>query len=525
MALKTADEYVERLKGMKPNVYVGGRRIRRDDPVLSKSINTVRITFDAAQDPRFIDQLVTTSPLINEKISRFTNLYFSQDDLVKKQGLIRNLCHLAGGCIQRCMATDTINAMAVVSKEIDDAKGTDYHPRFLEFAKYYQKNDLVGSAAMTDVKGDRSKRPHEQADPDLYVRVKEKRKDGIIVRGAKAHITMAPYVDEHLVITTRALTKQESDWAVAFAIPADADGIKNITRIADTRERVQLKTPYNELGVSESLVVFDDVFVPWERVFMCGEWEFAGRLALMFANFHRHSYCGCKPAVSDIIMGAAALVADYNGIGNASHIKDEITEIMVIAELAYAAGIAATAQATCTSSGIWAPNPLYSNCGRYITGVNVYHEFDILTAITGGLAATLPYEQDWLNPETRDYLNKYIMRNPNISSEQQHRLFRFLSDYTTSGSACWNLHAGVHGGGSPVMEKIGIRSIYDLEARKKFVKYLAGIEEKKVPEPPKKDVVSTMVNPDSAKAITPLDPNGERPEPAVTVTSTGGKKA
>lgn len=479
MALKTADEYFDRLKGMKPNVYVAGRQVRRDDPVLKKSINTVRLTFDFAHDPRFSDLLVTTSPLINEKISRFTNLHFSQDDLVKKQELTRKLCHQVGGCIQRCMATDTINAMAVVSKEIDDAKGTDYHKRFLEFAKYYQKNDLVGSAAQSDVKGDRSKRPHEQEDEDLYVHIKEKRKDGIIVRGAKAHITMGPYVDEHLVITTRAMTIEESQWAVAFAIPADTDGIKNITRVADTRERVELKTPYNELGVCESLVVFDDVFVPWERVFMCGESEFAGRLALTFANFHRHSYCGCKPAVSDIIMGAAALVAEYNGVGNVSHIKDEIAEIMVIAELAYAAGVAATAKATQTSSGIWAPNPLYSNCGRYITGVNVFHEFDILTAITGGLAATLPYEQDWLSPETRDDLNKYIMRNPKITAEQQHRLFRFLSDYTTSACACWNQHAGVHGGGSPVMEKIGIRSNYDLESRKNVVKYLAGIEDKK----------------------------------------------
>ena len=477
MGLSSADEYAERLKRMKPNIYVNGRQIGRDDPLLAKSINTLRVTFDAAQDPRFKDLVVTTSPLINEPINRFTNLHYRQEDLTKKLEKVRTLCHQVGGCIQRCMATDTLNALAVVSKDIDDAKGTDYHQRFLEFAKYYQKNDLVGSGCMTDVKGDRSKRPHEQADPDLYVRVVEKRKDGIIVRGAKAHITMGPYVDEQLVIPTRALTKEEADWAVAFAIPSDADGLKIIARIADSRSRAELKAPYNQYGVSESLIVFDDVFVPWERVFMCGEWEFGGPLALAFANFHRHSYCGCKPAVSDIIMGAAAMAADYNGVGNAPHIRDELVDITVIAELAYAAGIASSTQATRTSSGIYAPNALYSNCGRYITGVNVYHEFEILTAIMGGWPSTMPYEQDWFSPETRRYLEKYAMRNPKVSADNQHRLFRFLSDYTTSAGAAWNLHAGVHGGGSPVMEKIGIRSNYDLESKRALVKYLAGIED------------------------------------------------
>lgn len=477
MTIKTAEEYKERLKIMKPNVYAGGQLIKRDDPILTPCINTVAYTFEAAADPQFQDLVVTTSHVTGEKISRFTNVNTSVDDLLKKQEMTRALCQRAGGCIQRCMATDTMNAIGVVSKEIDDAKGTDYHRRFLEFLKYYQKNDLVGSTAQSDVKGDRSKRPHQQTDPDLYLRVVEKRKDGIVVRGAKNHITMGPYVDEHLVIPTRTLTKEESDWAVAFAIPADTDGIKNITRITNPRSRIELKAPYNQYGAAESVVVFDNVFVPWERVFMCGEWEFGGRLALTFADFHRHSYCGCKPAITDIIMGATALVAEYNGVGNASHIRDELTELMIIAELAYGAGIAASVKAHPTSSGIYEPSFLYSNCGRYITGINVYHEYDVLTSVAGGLPSTLPFEQEWLNPETKTYLEKYIMRNPEISAEKQHRLFRFISDFSCSATGGWAQYAGVHGGGSPIMEKIGIRSQYDLESKKNIAKYLAGIKE------------------------------------------------
>jgi len=477
MALRTSEEYIERLKRMKPNVYAHGRQIRRDDPMLEKPISTLRFTFDVAEKSEYRDLMVTTSHLTGEKINRFTGLNMSIEDLFKKQEMTRLLCHKVGGCIQRCMATDTLNAIGVVSKEIDEEKGTHYHDNFLNFLENYQGNDLVGSTAQTDVKGDRKRRPHQQVDPDLYLHVVKKDKKGIVVRGAKNHITMGPYVDEHLVIPTRAMTREEGDWAVSFAIPADADGIKIISRIVSPRPRIKLEAPYNRYGVSDSFVVFDDVFVPWERVFMCGEWEFAGRLALIFAGFHSHSYCGCKPALTDIVMGATALVAEYNGVGNAPHIVDDLTELMIIAELVYASGIAAAAQARQTSSGIYEPNFLYSNTGRYLAGINVYHEYDILSAVAGGLPSTLPSEEDWLNPETRPYLEKYVSRNPEVSPEKLHRLFRFISDFSCSASCGWAQYAGVHGGGSPVMEKIGIRTQYDLEAKKRVAKYLAGIED------------------------------------------------
>jgi 4-hydroxyphenylacetate 3-monooxygenase/4-hydroxybutyryl-CoA dehydratase/vinylacetyl-CoA-Delta-isomerase len=283
---------------------------------------------------------------------------------------------------------------------------------------------------------------------------------------------MWPYVDEHLVLPTRNMTKDESEWAVSFAVPADTEGIRIISRIVTPRGRIDLKAPYNNYGVSDSVVIFDNVFVPWERVFMCGEWEFAGRLALTFAGFHRHSYCGCKPAVTDIILGATALVAEYNGVGNSPHIVDELTELMIIAELVYASGIAAAAKATKTSSGIYTPKFVYSNTGRYMAGTHIYHEYDILTSIAGGLPSTLPPEEDWLNPETGPDLEKYISRKPGIPVEKLHRLYRFISDYSCSAMCGWAQYAGVHGGGSPVMEKIGIRSEYDLESKKDIVKYL-----------------------------------------------------
>jgi aromatic ring hydroxylase len=477
MAIISPEDYLERLSSYPKNVYVNGRLTGRDDPVLRPGIKVVQETYRAAQDPEYRDLVVTRSHLTGEEISRYTHVHQSVDDLLRKQEMTRRLCQRVGGCIQRCMATDTLNAMGVVTKEVDDAKGTDYHERFLNFLRHYQKNDLVGNAAQTDVKGDRSKRASQQADPDLYLRVVKKSRDGIVVRGAKVHITMGPYTDEILAVPTRVMTEEEADYAVSFAIPTYTKGIKLICRVNNVRPRIQLSAPFNELGMSDAFMVFDDVFVPWDRVFMCGEWEFAGRLALLFANFHRHSYCGCKPAVTDVIMGATALVAEYNGVPDAKHIEDDLTELMIIAELVYASGVAAAVNAKRTSSGIYEPEALYSNTGRYLAGKNIYHEYELLAATAGGLPATLPFEEEWINPETKAYLEKYIMRNPKISAENQHRLFRFISDFSCSAwGAVWQ-YAGVHGGGSPIMEKIGIRKNYDLESKKRIVRYLAGIRE------------------------------------------------
>jgi 4-hydroxyphenylacetate 3-monooxygenase/4-hydroxybutyryl-CoA dehydratase/vinylacetyl-CoA-Delta-isomerase len=475
--MRTFKEYKKSLLKMRPNIYIGGELIGRDDRRVDAGMKVIAMTYDAAQDPRFKDLITVKSPLTGKEINRYTHVPQNSEDLLAKQKLTRELCGLCGGCIQRCMANDTISAISIVTKEMDDELGTEYLERFLNYLKYYQDNDLCGNAGQTDIKGDRSKRPYEQQDPDLYLRVVEKKKGGIVVRGAKAHNTMAPYADEIIVVPTRAMTKDDSDWAVSFAIPADTEGISLIAKASQPDPRTHIKAPYNEKGIMDSLTVFDNVFVPWERVFMCGEWKYAGRLALLFANYHRFSYCGCKPATTDIVMGATALVAEYNGVANASHIKDDLAELMVIAELVYAAGVAAAVYGTKTSSGTFAPNFTYSNAGRYHAGINIYHEYDVLAATAGGWPATMPSEEDFYNKAIKGYLEKYSMRKPGISAESQHRLFRFISDFSCSAwSAEWQ-YGGVHGGGSPIMELIGIRSQYDLKSKMELVKDLAGIKE------------------------------------------------
>ena len=473
--MRTSQEYRERLFSMKRNVYMDGELVGRDDPRIAPAINVISLTYDLARDPDYEGVMTATSHLSGQRINRFCHIHQSVEDLLDKQKMTRLYCQKTGGCIQRCMGIDAMNALSVITYDTDKAMGTEYHQRFLRYLAYFQENDICANCAQTDVKGDRRKRPHEQVDPDLYLRVVEKREDGIIVRGAKAHNTVAPYCDEIIVTPTRFLTEEEGDWAVSFAIPADTDGVYLSCRPAMARPRKKLHAPITTYGDVESFTIFDDVFVPWERVFLCGEREFGGRLALMFALFHRHSYTGCKPATSDVMMGMAALVAEYNGIEEVQHARHKLVDLIAVAELVYAAGVAAAVTAQQSPAGTYIPDPVYCNVGRRHAGLNIYHEYEIVADLAGGLPATLPMEGDFYHEKLGPLLDKYMMRNPRISAADQHRCFRALSDAICSGLAGLLQIAGLHGGGSPVMENIATLGFYDLETRKNIAKHLAGI--------------------------------------------------
>ena len=471
----TGDQYRERIAKLKPNVYMGGKLVDRFDPRLVGGINVMASTYDMAFDPEFKEVGVVTSHLTGEKINRFTHIHQSVEDLLNKQKMTRLYCQEVGGCIQRCMGIDALNALSVVTYEADKKYGTKYYDNFINYLRRVQKEDLSLNCAQTDVKGNRPWRPHEQKDPDLYLRVVEKRSDGIIVNGAKAHNSCSTYVDEIVVVPTRNLTEEESDWAVAFAVPSDWEGVTLINAAYSPNRRKKLEAPFNKIGMGHSITVFDHVFVPWERVFLCGETDLAGKLALLFALFHRHSYTGCKAAVSEILTGATALAAEYNGIERAQHVRHTLANMISVVELIYAAGIAAAVNAIKAESGTYIPDTNYCNVGRMLAGENIYHEFMNLAAIAGGLPATLPPEEDFYNEKTRPYLEKYIMRNPDIPAEYQHRAFRFFQDMMSSAWGGHKLIDYLHGGGSPVIEKVAIYRDYNITRAKNIAKKLAGI--------------------------------------------------
>jgi len=217
--MRTFEQYFEGLKKLRPNVYMGGKLVARDDPAFLPGIKVIGETFNLAGDPQYEELTTAISHLTGNKINRYTHIHQNQEDLLKKQKMTRMYCRRVGRCVQRCMGIDAMNGLSVVTKRMDDELGTQYHQRFLKYLEYFQENDLVGNCAQTDVKGDRSLRPFQQEDLDMYLRVVEKREDGIIVRGAKAHNTIAPYADEIIAIPTRAMTPNDSDYAVAFALP------------------------------------------------------------------------------------------------------------------------------------------------------------------------------------------------------------------------------------------------------------------------------------------------------------------
>jgi aromatic ring hydroxylase len=333
------------------------------------------------------------------------------------------------------------------------------------------------------------KRPIEQTDPDMYLHVVEKKSDGIVVRGCKVHISEASIADEIIVIPTRALGPDEKDYAVAFAVPADHEGVKQVLSIHNFRKRTTFKKGFAG-GYTDSYIIFDNVFVPWDRVFLCGENDHGGLCALLFALFHRHSYSGCKPAIGDVLTGMASLAARHNGIRKTSHVRKMIAEFIKITELGYAAGFTASAKGKPEvyipgmgpvpyGPGSCIPNSIYANVGRCLTGEAVFEEQEMLCSIAGGLPATFPNEADINNPELKPLLEKYLNRNPNASIEEQIKFWMLYIDYSCSGFTGPMNYGNYHGGGSPIMEEIAITSQYDIKTREHLVNYLAGVEKLK----------------------------------------------
>jgi len=475
--LRTKEQYREKLFKMKPNLYIGGKKVGRDDPRIQPGINVLDLTFDVAQDPQWKGLATAQSSITGQEINRWNHLPQNPYDLMQKQKLIRLTARRVGGCIQRCMGHDAINALAICTKEIDEAKGTEYHKRFMAYLKKYQENDLDGTCAQTDAKGDRLKGPSEQENANQYVHIVEERKDGIVVSGMKMSITQAAYADVLFVLPTRALSENDRDYAVSFAVPADDENVKLITRPVWLREKDDPNaSPFCKYGVSDSVIIFDNVFIPKERVFMCGEWEFGRRLALLFADSHRHSYSGCKPGVSDVLCGATLLAAEANNVARVAHVREKISQYAGLSEMAYAAGVAAAIYGNKTSSGVFFPDEIYANVGRRMTGESIYHEYNILTEIAGGISVTLPFKEDFEADGTKKDLEKFIVRNSKISPEIALKIWHLVENIGASPMTAWYMIAGVHGGGSPVMETIALNIGFDYDERKRLARYLAGID-------------------------------------------------
>lgn len=483
MALMTGKEYIESLRKLNLRVYMFGKEVVNpvDDSILRPSVNALRMTYDLAQAPQHQDLMTTISPITGERVNRFTHIHTSTQDLINKVKMQRMLGQMTGSCFQRCVGMDAFNAVYSTTYEIDQKHGTHYHENFRRFLTMCQEKDLAVDGAMTDPKGDRSLPPHKQPDPDMYLRVVERRPDGIVVRGAKAHQTGMCNCHEVLVMPTVAMTPEDREYAVSFSVPTDAEGIYIIIgrQSCDTRklENSSLDVGNVEFGGVEALVVFDDVFVPNDRIFMNGETEFATMLVERFSGYHRQSYGGCKVGVGDVLIGAAAMVADYNGVPKASHIKDKLIEMIHLNETMYSCGIACSAEGTQTPSGSYIIDLLLANvCKQNVTRFP-YEIARLAEDIAGGFVVTAPSEADLSGEFTGPWVNKYLMGNAAVSTENRLRILRLIETICMGAASVGYLTESLHGAGSPQAQRVMIARQGNLEHKKELAKSIAHIVE------------------------------------------------
>ncbi len=483
MGLKTKEQYIESLRKLNLKVYMFGELVENvvDHPIIRPSLNSVAMTYELAQHPEYEDLMTATSDLTGKKINRFTHLHQNTGDLVKKVKMQRLLGQKTASCFQRCVGMDAFNSVFSTTFELDKAHGTSYHANFVKFLTYVQENDLTVDGAMTDPKGDRGLSPSQQSDPDMYLRVVERRADGIVVRGAKAHQTGMTNSHEIIVMPTIAMTENDKDWAVAFAIPTDAEGVFHIfgRQSCDTRklEEGMMDRGNSEFGGQETLTVFEDVFVPNERIFLNGETEFAGMLVERFAGYHRQSYGGCKVGVGDVLIGAAAVAADFNGAAKASHIKDKLIEMTHLNETLYACGIACSAEGHVTKAGNYEIDNLLANvCKQNVTRFP-YEICRLAEDIAGGIMVTMPSEQDFRNPKTGPYIDKYLKGIASVSTENRMKVLRLIENMTLGTAAVGYRTESMHGAGSPQAQRIMIARQGNLAHKKELAKAIAKVKE------------------------------------------------
>ena len=485
--LMTGDEYIESLRKRKPlKLYLNGEKIKNpvDHPIIKPSINSVALTYDLAHDPEHKDLVRTKSVLTGRTINRFNHLHQSIEDLINKVKMLRVLGQKTGTCFQRCVGMDGFNAVFLTTYEIDQKYGTTYHQRFKDYLVKVEDNDWIVDGCMTDVKGDRSKRPADQIDPDMYLRVVERKPDGIIIRGAKAHQTGAINSHEILLMPTIAMREEDKDYAVCCSLPADTEGVIYIygrqscdLRKMDESETGSIDSGNACYGGQEALMIFEDVFIPNENIYMNGEWDFSGMLVESFSGYHRQSYGGCKVGVGDVMIGAAATIAEYNGCAKASHIKDKIVEMIHLNETLYSCGIACSACGKKALAGNYLIDILLANICKQNVTRNPYEIARLLQDIAGGLMVTLPSAKDLTNPETKDYMEKYLVGTPGVAIKNKMKLLRLIENMTLGRAAVGYLTESMHGAGSPQAQRIMISRLSGMEIKKSLAKHLAQVKE------------------------------------------------
>jgi 4-hydroxybutyryl-CoA dehydratase/vinylacetyl-CoA-Delta-isomerase len=480
MPIRTGEDYINSLRGRNLKIFLFGEEIKDyvEHPIIRPSINAVAETYDLAVRE---EELATAqSSLSGQRVNRFLHIAESAQDLVLQNKMQRKMGQNTGTCFQRCVGMDALNSLHSTTYEIDEKHGTKYHQRLLDFIKTMQNENFVIGGAMTDPKGDRSKGPAEQVDPDMFVRVVKRDDKGIYLTGAKAHQTGC--INSHWIIfmPTLRLTENDKDYAIVGAAPADAPGITYIygRQSCDTRsmEEGDLDSGNAQYAGQEAMIILDNVFIPWDKVFMDGEYEFASMLIERFTCYHRRSYV-CKTGLGDVLIGAASTIADYNGIPNVSHIKDKLVEMTHLNESIFAAGIASSYQAHKMKSGVYLNEDMLAQVCKHNVTRFPYEIGRLAQDIAGGLVVTMPSEKDFRHPEAGPLLKKYLAGRKGVDVENRMRVLRLIENMTLGRNAVGYLTESMHGAGSPQAQRIQISRQMQLGYKRQLAKNLAGVKD------------------------------------------------
>ena len=487
MALMTGQQYKDSIRDLHVNGYCFGKKIENqlEHPITAPAIEAVAMIYDLAHDPEYRDNITTISHLTGERVSYFTHLYQNTDDLVKRLDLMRDLTRRHAMCIgARCVSGNIANGLESVTYEMDKKNGTKYLDRFRNYWIKVQREDLSVSGCITDPKGDRNKRPIEQANPDAYLRIVSQNQDGIVVRGAKVLISGASIAHEALIMPTRGLGEDEKAYAVSFAIPTNAPGLTllhdfpapDFRRFAPGAKGMDYGN--DRYGVYNACqIFFDDVFVPWERVFMCGEYEFTEPLVSRLSPCFRCVTSACKCGHRDLLLGGSAVIADFNGVGKAQHIRDKLSEMSYESELSYGCLLGAAYRGFRTESGNYFASSLYANVGKYQASKALWFAARMGVDISGGLVMGMPTVEDMEHPDLGPLIEKYFQANPNVTTKDRLKMMRFMEYLTGIGNI---LVAESSQGGAPTANQqmaISTDLRKNMEEYKARVLKLAGIKD------------------------------------------------
>ena len=455
-------DYRESLRAYRPRVFVDGRAIESvaDAPAFAPGLNALAVSYDFALDPARAPLMTALQHSRGRTVNRMLHINESAGDLLNKLEAVRLLCQETG-CAQRYLTHDAMNGLAQVCARLDDAAGgREHRDRFEAYLAHVQDLDLAIGIAMTDAKGDRSRKPHQQPNADCHVHVVEKDGKGVVISGTKAIVTSAPYMHELLVMPCRAMGADDAEFAVCCALPVDAAGVTIVARPAGRPgERPEHGDPLfsRRYGQSTAVVIFDRVFVPWERVFYAGAWAQSEALTYSYATHHRHSCIAARAGFGDLLIGAGALMCEANGFddpGAKSNLREPMVELIKIVEGFYACGVAASVYgAPDPLAGNFMPDPVFANIGKLLLATQIYDMHRLAHEVSGGMIVALPGPDEDHNPATAAALADVLRANPGVPYDKRIAVARFMEDLTASYQGGWYSLISLHGGGSPAAMK------------------------------------------------------------------------